>query len=124
MTKPTSKIFMVSTRTFSLPSLPAWCNNHLSRDDAGSGHDNHKPKSDVVGHGNLASPTTNSAQESGGNPQVTAEDDGTNENVAHAMKLLLAARERVLTLSEQRVRSLANPPTFIAYVSLSLFLRF
>ncbi|KAF8891036.1 hypothetical protein BD779DRAFT_1437974 [Infundibulicybe gibba] len=33
---------------------------------------------------------------------VTAEEDRNNENMAHAMKLLLAARDRVLTLSEQR----------------------
>ncbi|KAK0451208.1 uncharacterized protein EV420DRAFT_1561488 [Desarmillaria tabescens] len=33
---------------------------------------------------------------------ITAEEDAANEGIAHAMKLLLDARERVLTLSEQR----------------------
>lgn len=37
------------------------------------------------------------------NVRVSAEDDNKNEHVAKAMSLLLAARERVLTLSEQRV---------------------
>ena len=40
-------------------------------------------------------------------PLVTTEEDVQNENIAHAMKLLLAARERVLTLSEQRVSPLS-----------------
>ncbi|KAK0219117.1 hypothetical protein IW262DRAFT_1448944 [Armillaria fumosa] len=44
---------------------------------------------------------------------VTAEEDAANESIAHAMKLLLDARERVLTLSEQRavtpsIRALAT----------------
>ena len=34
----------------------------------------------------------------------TVEEDRQNEKVVHGMKLLLAARERVLSLSEQRVR--------------------
>jgi hypothetical protein len=34
---------------------------------------------------------------------VTFEEDRKNERLIHAMKLLLAARERVLSLSEQRV---------------------
>lgn len=33
----------------------------------------------------------------------TVEEDRHNEKVVHGMKLLLAARDRVLTLSEQRV---------------------
>lgn len=37
---------------------------------------------------------------------VTPEEDLWNENIAQAMKLLLAARGRVLTLSEQRVNYL------------------
>lgn len=36
-------------------------------------------------------------------PLVTPEQDAENESIAYAMKLLLAARERVLTISEQRV---------------------
>ncbi|KAK0200549.1 hypothetical protein DFS33DRAFT_1362445 [Desarmillaria ectypa] len=44
---------------------------------------------------------------------ITAEEDAANESIAHAMKLLLDARERVLTLSEQRavtpsIRALAS----------------
>ncbi|KAM6492893.1 hypothetical protein JOM56_011027 [Amanita muscaria] len=35
-------------------------------------------------------------------PTRTLEDERQNEKVAHGMKLLLAARERVLTLAEQR----------------------
>lgn len=35
---------------------------------------------------------------------ITFEEDKKNERLIHAMKLLLAARERVLSLSEQRVR--------------------
>ena len=36
---------------------------------------------------------------------ITLEEDRGNERLVHAIKLLLASRERVLTLSEQRVRS-------------------
>ncbi|KDQ50785.1 hypothetical protein JAAARDRAFT_141358 [Jaapia argillacea MUCL 33604] len=47
--------------------------------------------------------------------QVTPEEDEKNETVSHAMSLLLVARERVLTLSEQRflnplIRELTSPP--------------
>jgi hypothetical protein len=38
---------------------------------------------------------------------ITFEEDRKNERLVHAMKLLLAARERVLSLSEQRVGVLA-----------------
>jgi hypothetical protein len=34
---------------------------------------------------------------------ITREEDAQNEAVAHAMRLLLAARTRVLSLAEQRV---------------------
>ena len=34
---------------------------------------------------------------------VSFEEDRKNERLIHAMKLLLAARDRVLSLSEQRV---------------------
>ena len=44
----------------------------------------------------------------------TAEDERQNEKVAHGMKLLLAARERVLTLAEQRV----SRPTFNQLVTV------
>lgn len=37
-------------------------------------------------------------------PTITVEMDRQNERIAQAMKLLLTARERVLSLSEQRVR--------------------
>ena len=37
-------------------------------------------------------------------PPFTSEMDKQNEQIAQAMRLLLAAKERVLTLSEQRVR--------------------
>jgi hypothetical protein len=37
--------------------------------------------------------------------EPSSEEDERNEIIAHAMKLLLAARDRVLTLSEQRVSS-------------------
>ena len=36
--------------------------------------------------------------------RVSPEEDKRNESIAHAMKLLLSARDRVLTLSDQRVR--------------------
>jgi hypothetical protein len=45
--------------------------------------------------------------------KVSAEDDKTNESIAQAMSLLLAARERVLTLSEQRVGPLFKLIDFI-----------
>ncbi|KAF5354463.1 hypothetical protein D9758_012410 [Tetrapyrgos nigripes] len=45
------------------------------------------------------SDTSGSAEEE---QYVTPEEDARNETIAKAMKLLLAARERVLTLSEQR----------------------
>ena len=35
---------------------------------------------------------------------ISPEEDRQNERLVHAVKLLLAARDRVLTLSEQRVR--------------------
>ena len=37
---------------------------------------------------------------------ISLEEDRQNERLVHAVKLLLAARDRVLTLSEQRVRLL------------------
>jgi hypothetical protein len=36
--------------------------------------------------------------------RITSEMDEQDEQIAQAMRLLLAAKERVLTLSEQRVR--------------------
>jgi hypothetical protein len=41
--------------------------------------------------------------------KISPEDDKKNENISKAMSLLLAARERVLTLSEQRFLSPAIP---------------
>jgi hypothetical protein len=37
-------------------------------------------------------------------PPITNEMDTLNEQIAQGMRLLLTAKERVLTLSEQRVR--------------------
>lgn len=37
--------------------------------------------------------------------KVTPEEDEKKERIAQGMKLLLAARDRVLTLAEQRVRA-------------------
>jgi hypothetical protein len=54
---------------------------------------------------------------------ITSEMDKQNEQIAQAMHLLLAAKERVLTLSEQRVRLLSsNLPTrpSIIFVSSSV----
>ena len=42
--------------------------------------------------------------------KVRPEEDAENESIAQAMALLLAARERVLTLSEQRVSALRPHP--------------
>ncbi|KAM6492888.1 hypothetical protein JOM56_011022 [Amanita muscaria] len=47
-------------------------------------------------------------------PTRTLEDEGQNEKVAHGMKLLLAARERVLTLAEQRVSLIPIMPDLAA----------
>jgi hypothetical protein len=44
--------------------------------------------------------------------KVVVEDDNMNENIAQAMSLLLAARGRVLTLSEQRVSQLHQLSSF------------
>jgi hypothetical protein len=51
---------------------------------------------------------------------VTPEEDARNETIAKAMKLLLAARERVLTLSEQRVSTSAMNVFCLRYGSYSL----
>lgn len=48
-----------------------------------------------------STPTTQHT--SNGNRMVSADDDVRNDNVAQGMRLLLAARERVLSLSERRV---------------------
>jgi hypothetical protein len=62
------------------------------------------------GSGPIAHPRDNDRPASGSTTPNTSElvyatpdEDQRNERVAHAMKLLLAARDRVLTLSEQRV---------------------
>jgi hypothetical protein len=49
---------------------------------------------------NVASVTPDFASRS----PISLEEDRQNERFVHAVKLLLAARDRVLTLSEQRVR--------------------
>ena len=49
---------------------------------------------------NVASVTPDFAPRS----PISLEEDRQNERLVHAVKLLLAARDRVLTLSEQRVR--------------------
>ena len=49
---------------------------------------------------NVASVTPDFASRS----PISVEEDRQNERLVHAVKLLLAARDRVLTLSEQRVR--------------------
>lgn len=36
---------------------------------------------------------------------ITSEEDRRNERVVQGMRLLLAARERILTIAEQRVRN-------------------
>lgn len=41
--------------------------------------------------------------------KVTPEEDEKKERIAQGMKLLLAARDRVLTLTEQRVRAFPRP---------------
>ncbi|KIM89745.1 hypothetical protein PILCRDRAFT_812546 [Piloderma croceum F 1598] len=74
----------------------------------------------VVPAGEISSsPASHLAQET----KVSAEDDKTNESIAQAMSLLLAARERVLTLSEQRLLSPAIPqlisPPMITSLDLS-----
>ncbi|KIK25118.1 hypothetical protein PISMIDRAFT_677358 [Pisolithus microcarpus 441] len=48
-------------------------------------------------------------------PQISPEEDERNERIAHGMKLLLAARDRTLTLTEQRILTplipnLTSPP--------------
>lgn len=59
----------------------------------------------------VSSTTPNSANSAGMSPitrsPITSEEDRRNERVVQGMRLLLAARERVLTLSEQRV---SHPP--------------
>lgn len=47
--------------------------------------------------------SSSSASAAAQETNVSREDDKKNETIATAMSLLLAARERVLTLSEQRV---------------------
>lgn len=59
----------------------------------------------------VSSTTPTSANSAGMSPitrsPITSEEDRRNERVVQGMRLLLAARERVLTLSEQRV---SHPP--------------
>lgn len=45
--------------------------------------------------------------------KVTPEEDEKKERIAQGMKLLLAARDRVLTLMEQRVRGFSEYWTFM-----------
>lgn len=52
---------------------------------------------------------TNGASAGQSEPQLSSEEDERNERIAQAMKLLFAARDRTLTLTEQRV----NMPIWI-----------
>lgn len=45
--------------------------------------------------------------------EVTPEEDEQKERIARGMKLLLAARDRALTLTEQRVRTVEGAPVII-----------
>ena len=46
---------------------------------------------------------TNGASAGQSEPRLSSEEDERNERIAQAMKLLFAARDRTLTLTEQRV---------------------
>src|SRR6266540_6966580 len=54
-------------------------------------------------HFNVTSPVQHVAPETSSHSFISFEEDRKNESLIHAMKLLLAARDRVLSLSEQRV---------------------
>ena len=76
---------------------------------------NETPTSNRINHvdigRNVASVTPDFASRS----PISLEEDRQNERLVHAVKLLLAARDRVLTLSEQRVR-------VFSYLILQLFM--
>ncbi|THU83322.1 hypothetical protein K435DRAFT_689715 [Dendrothele bispora CBS 962.96] len=77
--------------------------NEPETDDSRSGTDWSSTTSDAGG--NATTPNTTTAASSAAAERYatpTPEEEVRNETIAKAMKLLLAARERVLTLSEQR----------------------
>lgn len=78
------------------------------RDDSAYSYSNNtqagSASSDLKDNSSIIAPNPSAAQK-----LFTPEEDARNENIVQAMKLLLAARERVLTLSEQRVGSFLPP---------------
>ncbi|KAG6811721.1 hypothetical protein H0H92_006122 [Tricholoma furcatifolium] len=83
-------------------------------------HDNQRLRSASSDHTPIADFSSNAYSDDGPRRVIATGADGQNERIAQAMKLLLVARERALTLSEQRILAPLIPELAVSGMIASL----